>query len=174
MPRTLKDESTSLPGHAFCIATAFDAEAGLIQLRPGNDSTAPQAHLPGDQVRVLIVDDDGDCMQTLASLLELLGYELQTAADGLRGLDTAERFRPQCVVLDIDLPGLDGLDIARRLRRAPWGRETLLIATTGWDRDEDRSAAMVAGFDHFLPKPLNIEALISLLPPPRVPAQGTA
>ena len=53
-------------------------------------------------------------------------------------------------------------------------RETLLIATTGWDRDEDRSAAMVAGFDHFLPKPLNIEALISLLPPPRVPAQGTA
>jgi len=154
------------PGHGDCVPSASDPEAGLIHLQTGNDSTAP--------VRVLIVDDDGDCMQTLASLLELLGYELQTAADGLRGLDTAERFRPQCVVLDIDLPGLDGLDIARRLRREPWGRETLLIATTGWNRDEDRSAAKVAGFDHFLPKPLDIEALISLLPPPRVPAQGTA
>jgi len=161
------------PGHADCDGTASDREAGLVHLQPHSDSTAP-AHMAGSPVRVLIVDDDGDCMHTLASLLQLLGYELQTAADGLRGLDIAERFRPECVVLDIDLPGLDGLDIARRLRREPWGRETLLIATTGWDRDEDRSAAKVAGFDHFLPKPLNIEALLSLLPPPRVPAQGTA
>lgn len=144
-----------------------------MQLRPASDSTS-RAPAPDAQVRVLIVDDDGDCMHTLASLLQLLGYELQTAADGLRGLDTAERFRPDCVVLDIDLPGLDGLDIARRLRREPWGRETLLIATTGWDREEDRSAAMVAGFDHFLPKPLNLDALIALLPPPRVAAQGAA
>jgi CheY-like chemotaxis protein len=115
-------------------------------------------------IRVLIVDDDGDGTTALASLLGLLGYDVRTAGDGLRGLDSAERLRPQCIVLDIDLPGLDGLDIARRLRRAPWGRETLLIATTGWSRDEDRSAAMVAGFDHFLPKPLDLDALVALLP----------
>jgi DNA-binding response OmpR family regulator len=147
-------------------------ETGVIELQPG-DPGAPRGPLPEGAVRVLVVDDDGDCMQSLATLLELMGYELQTAADGLRGLDTAERFRPQCVVLDIDLPGLDGLDIARRLRRAPWGRETLLIATTGWNRDEDRSAATVAGFDHFLPKPLDMEALLALLPPPR-PVQDDA
>ena len=142
-----------------------------VQSRNEKKTAGP---LPADAVRVLIVDDDSDCMQSLASLLELLGYALQTAADGLRGLDTAERFRPQCVVLDIDLPGLDGLDIARRLRRAPWGREALLIATTGWDREEDRNAAKVAGFDHFLAKPLNLDALIALLPPPREAAQGAA
>jgi CheY-like chemotaxis protein len=116
-------------------------------------------------VRILIVDDDGDCTLALSSLLQLLGYEPHTAGDGLHGLDTAERVQPQCIVLDIDLPGLDGLDIARRLRREPWGRDTLLIATTGWNRDEDRNAAMVAGFDHFLPKPLDLTALIELLPP---------
>ena len=148
-----------------------ELEIRVIEQLQSEDRGAPRKPMPVNPVRVLVVDDDGDCMQTLATLLELMGYELQTAADGLRGLDTAERFRPQCVVLDIDLPGLDGLDIARRLRRAPWGRDTLLIATTGWNREEDRNAATVAGFDHFLPKPLNMEALLALLPPARPAVQ---
>ena len=116
-------------------------------------------------IRVLIVDDDGDSVETLAALLGLLGYELRTASDGLRALETAQQFRPQCIMLDIDLPGLDGLDIARRLRRETWGRNALLIATTGWNREEDRNAATIAGFDHFMAKPLNLDTLIGLLPP---------
>jgi DNA-binding response OmpR family regulator len=122
------------------------------------------------RVRVLIVDDDADFKRALATLLDMMGYEVRTAQDGLHGLDTIEAFRPQCAVLDVDLPGVDGVEIARRLRRQPWGRDIVLIAMTGWSRNEDRAAAMLAGFDHFLAKPVNLDELFALLPdaePPR-------
>jgi len=120
--------------------------------------------------RVLVVDDDTDFMRALATLLEMVGYEVRTAQDGLRGLDVVEEFRPECAVLDVDLPGMDGVEIARRLRRQAWAGELVLIAMTGWNRSEDRTAAMLAGFDHFLAKPVNLDELFGLLPPTRPPA----
>jgi CheY-like chemotaxis protein len=116
------------------------------------------------RARVLVVDDDQDFNRALATLLEMVGYEVRTAHDGLKGLDSVEEFRPHCAVLDVDLPGLDGVEVARRLRRQPFGRDIVLIAMTGWARNEDRTAAMLAGFDHFLAKPVNLDELFALLP----------
>jgi CheY-like chemotaxis protein len=121
-------------------------------------------------VRVLVVDDDPDFMRALATLLEMVGYDVRTAQDGLRGLDTMAEFRPECAVLDVDLPGVDGVELARRLRRQPWAQDLVLIAMTGWNRSEDRTAAMLAGFDHFLSKPVNLDELFGLLPPTHPPA----
>jgi CheY-like chemotaxis protein len=118
----------------------------------------------GGRARVLVVDDDQDFNRALATLLEMVGYEVRTAHDGLKGLDSVEEFRPHCAVLDVDLPGLDGVEVARRLRREPFGRDIVLIAMTGWARNEDRTAAMLAGFDHFLAKPVNLDELFALLP----------
>jgi len=118
------------------------------------------------RVRVLIVDDDPDFKRALATLLDMMGYEVRTAQDGLHGLDTVAEFRPHCAVLDVDLPGVDGVEIARRLRRQPWGRDIVLIAMTGWSRNEDRAAAMLGGFDHFLAKPVDLDELFALLPTP--------
>jgi DNA-binding response OmpR family regulator len=136
------------------------------QAATGTTAVAPALR----PVRVLVVDDDTDFMRALATLLEMVGYEVRTAQDGLRGLDVVAEFRPECAVLDVDLPGMDGVEIARRLRRQAWAGELVLIAMTGWNRSEDRTAAMLAGFDHFLAKPVNLDELFGLLPPTRPPA----
>jgi CheY-like chemotaxis protein len=130
--------------------------------QPGRGSAVPGG--AGGRARVLVVDDDPDFNRALATLLEMVGYEVRTAHDGLKGLDSVEEFRPHCAVLDVDLPGLDGVEVARRLRRQPFGRDIVLIAMTGWARNEDRTAAMLAGFDHFLAKPVNLDELFALLP----------
>ena len=136
-----------------------------MNLQPPHASRGAAA--PGGgagRARVLVVDDDQDFNRALATLLEMVGYEVRTAHDGLKGLDSVEEFRPHCAVLDVDLPGLDGVEVARRLRRQPHGRDITLIAMTGWARNEDRTAAMLAGFDHFLAKPVNLDELFALLP----------
>lgn len=137
---------------------------------PQSAPPAPPVAATRPPVRVLLVDDDTDFTRALSTLLGMMGYELHTAQDGLRGLEASEQFRPQCAVLDVDLPGCDGFEIARRLRRQPWGRDMRLIAMTGWNRPEDRTAASVAGFDHFLAKPVNLDELFSLLPAAARPA----
>ncbi len=98
---------------------------------------AMTAHSPINalaRVRVLVVDDDKDGADTLASLLQLEGYDVRTENDGLHALPTIQQWQPRCVLLDIDLPGLDGFDIARRLRRDDREHRMILIATTGWAR----------------------------------------
>jgi DNA-binding response OmpR family regulator len=142
-----------------------------MMIQPATHATTGAVPAAGLRAaRVLVVDDDPDFMRALATLLEMVGYEVRTAQDGLRGLDTIAEFRPECAVLDVDLPGVDGVEIARRLRRQPWAQDLVLIAMTGWNRSEDRTAAMLAGFDHFLAKPVNLDELFGLLPPTRPPA----
>jgi CheY-like chemotaxis protein len=121
---------------------------------------------PQEPVRVVVVDDDRDGAATMAALLECEGYAVRMAHDGLHALPTIEQWQPRCVLLDIDLPGLDGYDIARRLRRSHPDHGMLLIATSGWTRPEDRETAAVCGFDHFLAKPVDVDALLALLPRP--------
>lgn len=142
-----------------------------MMVQPATHTATAAATAPALRpARVLVVDDDPDFMRALATLLEMVGYEVRTAQDGLRGLDTMAEFRPECAVLDVDLPGVDGVEIARRLRRQPWAQDLVLIAMTGWNRSEDRTAAMLAGFDHFLAKPVNLDELFGLLPPTHSPA----
>jgi len=121
------------------------------------DSPTPPA------CRVLVVDDNRDAAQSVASFLELGGHEVRTAADGAEALVASELFAPQVVVLDIGLPVLDGYEVAQRLRQSPIGRDALLIALTGYGQREDRLNAEAAGFDHHFVKPADPMALLSCI-----------
>jgi CheY-like chemotaxis protein len=109
--------------------------------------------------RVLLVDDNTDSAEPLSLLLRSLGHETRVAVEGEQAISIADTFIPTCVVLDLGLPGMDGLEVARRLRERPYGRGLLLIALTGWDGKEIRSEAAAAGFDHHLVKPVNLPEL---------------
>jgi PAS domain S-box-containing protein len=113
--------------------------------------------------RVLVVDDNVDSAETIASLLEILGSEVKTAFDGAASLSLAEAFAPEVVLLDVGMPGMDGLEVCRRLRREPWGRDAFVVAMTGWGSEEDRRRTRDAGFDAHLVKPIDSAALMKLL-----------
>jgi CheY-like chemotaxis protein len=113
--------------------------------------------------RILVVDDNADAAALLAVLLRLEGHEVQTAANGGEAVDIAEQFRPEIVIMDLDMPGIDGLEASRRIRARPWGKTVLIAALTGWGRESDRLRAREAGVDlHFL-KPVDTEQLMEAL-----------
>jgi PAS domain S-box-containing protein len=109
--------------------------------------------------RILVVDDNRDAALSLALLLQLAGYQTHTAHDGPAALDAARAFRPEIVLLDIGLPGLNGYEVARRLRKDLGLTDAVLVALTGWGQDEDRRLAREAGFDHHLVKPVDPQEL---------------
>jgi signal transduction histidine kinase/CheY-like chemotaxis protein len=113
--------------------------------------------------RILVVDDNRDSAQSLAILLRLLGNEVATAHDGPTALQAAEQFRPEVALLDIGLPGMDGYELARRLRALPQLRQLRLAALTGYGSAEDRRRSQEAGFDEHLVKPVEMETLHALL-----------
>ena len=113
--------------------------------------------------RVLIVDDNVDSAETLGMLLDLYGHETRTAGDGPQALAAGEDFRPQAVLLDIGLPGMDGFEVCRRIRATDWGRDALLVAVTGWGEESTGRRARDAGFDAHLVKPVEPQALQDVL-----------
>lgn len=114
-------------------------------------------------MRILVVDDNEDAADSLATLLALKGHEVRTTYDGAGALETAATFRPDVVLLDIGLPGMSGHEVARRLREQAQLGHVVLIAVTGWGQDEDRRRSQEAGFDHHLVKPVHPEELDRLL-----------
>ncbi len=129
----------------------------------GPDAVVPDKPPAAKGLRILVVDDSEDAALTLATLLELAGYELHLAHDGEQALAAAEACRPDVILLDIGLPKLSGNDVCRRLRQQDWGREMTVIALTGWGQDKDRRRTAEAGFDHHLVKPADPAALLKLL-----------
>lgn len=113
--------------------------------------------------RIMVVDDNHDAADSLGSLLTELGAEVSVAHNGRDALELANRFLPDVVLLDIGMPGLDGYEVARQLRARPAFARTLLIALTGWGQDDDRRRSRVAGFDHHMVKPPNLEQLRNYL-----------
>jgi signal transduction histidine kinase/DNA-binding response OmpR family regulator len=120
---------------------------------------------PVKALRVLVVDDNADTADTLSALLELEGHLVRRAHDGPTALAAADTFRPDAVVLDLGLPGMDGFEVARRLRNRPGGPGPVLVAVSGYGQDEDRNRSRQAGFDHHLVKPTEIGTLRSVLSP---------
>jgi CheY-like chemotaxis protein len=98
----------------------------------------------------------------MAELVRIWGYEVRTAHDGPAALDTARAFRPHVVLLDVGLPGMDGYELARRLRAEGLAGD-LLVSVTGYGQEEDRRRAEEAGFDHHLTKPVDPETLLRLV-----------
>ncbi len=113
--------------------------------------------------RILVVDDNQDAADSLGLLLEAIGAEVRVVYAGAQGLLALAEFRPDAVLLDLGMPGMDGFETARRLRLSPEGRAAKLVALTGWGQEEDRRRTREAGFDHHLVKPVGLEELQALL-----------
>jgi len=114
-------------------------------------------------LRVLLIEDNPDAREALQMLLELEGHEVETAADGLTGVELAGRFEPDVVLLDIGLPGENGYEVARRLAAHPARSRMRLVALTGYGQENDRRLSEEAGFDLHLVKPLELARLRELL-----------
>lgn len=113
--------------------------------------------------RVLVVDDNVDTVLGLSKLLTIQGHQVSAAYSGPEAIEAARASRPEFILLDIGLPGMDGYEVARRLRREESGRDAVIIAITGYGHDTDRHRSKESGFDHHLVKPLDHDLLVSLL-----------
>jgi CheY-like chemotaxis protein len=116
------------------------------------DSKAPSR-------RVLIVDDNQDAAHSLALILELSGHKTASVYTAVDALQRAAAFRPDVVLLDIGLPGMDGYEVAQKMRELPGLRDIRLVAVTGYGRSDDRMRARDAGFDDHLTKPVEYAVL---------------
>ncbi|MGI8782663.1 MAG: response regulator [Acidobacteriota bacterium] len=116
----------------------------------------------GSQLRILVVDDNDDATDILAQLLKLKGHDVRSERDGPSALKMAAAFQPEFILLDIGLPGMDGYEVARRVRQAPVLSKVTLVALTGYGQERDRQQSKSAGFDHHLVKPVDPEALLAL------------
>jgi CheY-like chemotaxis protein len=137
--------------------------AAQTPVSPG-ERTDPDGR-PADMfgLRILVVDDNINAADSLATLLELAGHEVRVAYEGEAALLVAEAFKPQVVLLDIGMPGMDGYEVGRTLRQKPQTRTALLVAITGWGGPEDLRRSKEAGFDHHLVKPVEPASLQRLL-----------
>jgi CheY-like chemotaxis protein len=115
------------------------------------------------QPDILIVDDNTDAALSLARLLRLFGNEVRTANSGQAALAQIEIQRPDVVLLDLGMPGMDGLETARHIRERECCREIPLVAVTGWGQEHDRRRTEEAGFFAHLVKPVNIQELENVL-----------
>jgi signal transduction histidine kinase/DNA-binding response OmpR family regulator len=132
-------------------------------VKKSSNGSAPHPPARRFTFRILVVDDNVDGAESLAVLLRVGGHDVRVAHDGPSALTVAAEHRPEVVLLDIGLPGLDGYEVARRMRREPDLENCLLIAITGYGRDEDRRRSLDAGFDAHLVKPIDANALSSIL-----------
>ncbi len=114
--------------------------------------------------RILVVDDVPSAAETLATILRSRGHEVRVAFDGLSAIESVLADRPEVVLLDVAMPGLDGYEIARRLRQRPQLKDLLLVALTGYGDQESRRQALAAGFDYHIVKTADIEELESVFP----------
>jgi PAS domain S-box-containing protein len=127
----------------------------------GADSSRRKLPMPG--MNVLVVDDNEDGAMMLAEALQLSGYNTRVAQDGPMALQVSREFKPEVALLDIGLPVMDGYELARRLRKESGSHNLTLIAVTGYGQDVDRARSREAGFDAHLVKPVDLDALRSLI-----------
>ena len=144
-------------GSEFIVRLPRRTVAGSL---PATTTTAPAQTR---KRRVLIADDNRDAADSISMLLQMAGHEVTVAYDGQQALENIETLRPEVALLDIGMPGLDGFEVARRVRLDIRIRNTLLIAVTGWGQASDKARALAAGFDLHFTKPVEPATLIDLL-----------
>jgi signal transduction histidine kinase/CheY-like chemotaxis protein len=137
-------------------------------------ASAPAVPTIKTKRRILIVDDLHVQATSMAMLLELMGFEVRTAHDGTAALATAAEFLPEVALIDIGLPDIDGYEVARRMRELPRLQNIILVAQTGWGREEDREESRYAGFDYHLTKPIDHQILEKILLETTVPESRVA
>ncbi|MGZ8155585.1 MAG: response regulator [Burkholderiales bacterium] len=134
-----------------------------LTLTPARAPAAAPATVNGSALRILVVDDNQDSALSMTLLLELQGHAVQVANAGQAALNIASEQKPDVILLDIGMPGMNGYEVARRLRSQPDFADTLLVAITGYGRATDVQQTKSAGFDHHLVKPIDYDKLQSLL-----------
>jgi PAS domain S-box-containing protein len=147
-------------GSEFIVRLPLTADTPVEDAGPAESDDLQQSHA---RYRILIADDNRDGADSLAMLLQVMGHDVETAYAGDEAVEVAEQMRPDAILLDIGMPKLNGYDACRRIRSESWGRETLLIALTGWGQEEDRRRTRDAGFDLHLVKPVTSAALLEVL-----------
>lgn len=155
--RVVSDGKT---GSEFIVDLPIDVKPDVVELF---DAQPTLAAVPSK--RILIIDDNADASQALAMLLAIQGHEVETRLDGVSGIEAAATFKPEFVLLDIGLPGMDGYQVARMLRASETDRNLVLVAVTGYGLPADRVRSAEAGFDHHLTKPVDMNTLTRLLEP---------
>ena len=145
-------------GSQFVVRLPVAKSVAQLTSSQGDDGLSASA-----KRRILVVDDNYDSATSLSMMLSLMGHETYNVHDGLAAVEAAEKFRPDMILLDIGLPKLNGDDACRRIRELPGSKSMVIVALTGWGQDEDRRRSHEAGFDHHLVKPVEINALQTLL-----------
>jgi PAS domain S-box-containing protein len=150
-------------GHGSEFVVTLPMAPAPAPASPSRRDAEPPSRPQAGQRRILVVDDNRDSAESLAQLLVLLGHDARPTYDGMLALELAESFRPDVVLLDLGMPRLNGYDACRAIRSAPWGKEVLVIAQSGWAQQGDKERSQEAGFDAHLVKPINHDELLRLL-----------
>jgi signal transduction histidine kinase/ActR/RegA family two-component response regulator len=149
--------SSAGPGHG----ASFVVRLPLAMVAAEPDRREETA--AGGRRRVLVVEDKDDARDSLRSVLELAGHEVRCCADGAAALELVASWRPDVALVDIGLPGIDGYEVARRLRRSTAGRDIYLVAVTGYGQPDDRRQALHSGFDEHVVKPVNADIVLKMV-----------
>ena len=155
--------SAGLGGGSEFVVRLPLARSGDKPEPPLLEEATAQAPTTAPRLRVLVVEDNADAAEMLVILLQHDGDEVRLARDGVSALNEARDFQPQVVLCDLGLPGLSGFEVASRLREHPECQGTLLVALSGYGRDDDRRKSQLAGFDHHLTKPVDTEVMAALI-----------
>jgi signal transduction histidine kinase/ActR/RegA family two-component response regulator len=164
-------------GHVFAASEGLGKGAEVTVCLPAHVGEAGKAAAPVATMRlaptkhsasrILVVDDLAASAETLMTLLEMEGFEVKIANEGQEALAMAREFRPDVVLLDIGLPGMNGFEVAHGLRAQPESRDALLIALTGYGEAESRNRSAQAGFDFHMTKPADVNLLLTMLSDPK-------
>jgi CheY-like chemotaxis protein len=161
-------------GSEFTVRLPLPAQPDAAQPDAAQpDAADPATNDPGIPLprrRILVVDDNRSHATSLGVLLRTMGHQVDEAYDGVTALELARRHRPDVILLDIGLPVMDGYEVARRCREQKDLEQTMLVAMTGYGKEEDRRRSQEAGFNVHLVKPVNLEDLRMLLNQPDLSA----
>ncbi len=152
-------------GSVFTVRMPLAQPPATLPAQPPAASEAPAAA----PLRVLVIDDSQDVAQTIGWMLEEMGHDYRLLHDGREALDAARAYQPDAILLDIGMPGMNGYEVCRMLRRDERLGSVPIIAQTGWGQEKDKASAAEAGFDHHLVKPVGFRALEALLASLTVP-----
>jgi len=158
-------------GDAIAAESAGPGRGSTFTVRlPVATPAAPTAATPGNSRpdaragrRILVVDDNEDSATSMAEMLASMGHEVAVAHDGLEAVESAERFRPEVILMDIGMPRLNGYEATRRILEQPWSPAIAIVALTGWGQAGDRAQSKEAGCDAHLVKPVSLPEVEKVL-----------
>jgi CheY-like chemotaxis protein len=169
---TLVRSLSELHGGTVTATSAGPGEGSefVVRLPAAEDRTGAESDGRGNAAassaqsyRILIVDDNKDTANGMARLLQFSGHEVRVAHNGEEALDIAREYRPEVMLLDIGLPGMDGYELGSAIRREKWAKDSVLIAVSGYGEDQARDRSKAAGFNHHLVKPVNFDTILALI-----------